>query len=254
MFSLKFSYDFTFATVFALLIGIYFGIFITFLIYVNSIFKTINKEISSTKKKINDDKNSNKLIIIEEKVQKRIKEAQETFKYKTKHNKIKGMDLLFPYSNGKINKNTITYNLVNSIAIEFNPKSTNPLSEITIEETLDFIKSITFKIEQLLSLPSVHFLKKLKINTIINIINVVEYIEKNKIFKIYNSNKKYINILLFILKILNPVTWIKKLAIQPVIKLLSGKIISSLIEFIGLEAFELYSKHDRIEKVNKNES
>lgn len=252
MFSLKFSYDFTFATVFALLIGIYFGIFITFLIYVNSIFKTINKEISLTKKRINKD--SNNLTIVEEKVQKKIKEAQETFKYKTKHSKIKGMDLLFPYSNGKINKNTITYNLVNSIAIEFNPKSTNPLSEITIEESLDFIKSITLKIEQLLSLPSVHFLKKLKINTIINIINVVEYIEKNKIIKIYNSNKKYINFLLFILKILNPVTWIKKLAIQPVIKLLSGKIISSLIEFIGLEAFELYSKHDKIEKVNKNES
>ncbi len=252
MFSLKFSYDFTFATVFALLIGIYFGIFITFLIYVNSIFKTINKEISLTKKRINKD--SNDLTIVEEKVHKKIKEAQETFKYKTKHSKIKGMDLLFPYSNGKINKNTITYNLINSIAIEFNPKSTNPLSEITIEEAIDFIKSITLKIEQLLSLPSVHFLKKLKINTIINIINVVEYIEKNKIIKIYNSSKKYINFLLFILKILNPVTWIKKLAIQPVIKLLSGKIISSLIEFIGLEAFELYSKHDKIKKVNKNES
>lgn len=234
MYSLKIEINF--ATLIALLIGIALGAILVVLFYCLSAIQSLNKKINFSDKALD---------VTEQEIADEIRYAQECFLVKQKEKGEISFELI----------REICLNLIDKIARKYYPNSKNPIAELSVDELILLDRYIMDKIDELLSHRGLRFLKRLKMTTVLKILNIKQSVDKNAIVKV---SKKY-NIPKLasragkILGLLNPANWVKHLAINPTIHLLTKKICTSLINLIGQETYHIYSKQAFLEPIEDQE-
>ena len=223
---LKSEFSINWATLVSLIVGMGLGIILFVLIYT---LITINK--MSDKRFTLRDVNST---VPYDEIKFEIQKAQKEFLEKKAEEKAIKFDFI----------RDIIIKLIKSIAKKFYPDSIEPIAELTLEEIIILDRYIVNKIEELLDNRGFKPLQKVKISTIIKIINAKNTVENNKVVKgIQKSGvSKIVSGAYTVLNAINPVVWVKKLIINPSINLITKQIILKLIQQIGQETYNVYSK------------
>lgn len=236
MWNYSIKIEINFATLIALLIGIAIGVILVVLFYCLSAIQSLNKKINFSDKVLD---------VTEQEIQDEIKYAQECFLAKEKE---KG-----EVSFGLIRE--ISMNLIYKIAKKYYPNSKNPIAELSVDELILLDRYIMDKIDELLSYRGLRFLRRLKMTTVLKILNIKQTVDKNAIVKVTKKYKitKITSKFGKVLGVLNPANWVKNLAINPMIHLLSKKICTSLLQLIGQETYRIYSKQAFLQPVEDQE-
>ncbi|MCH5172153.1 MAG: hypothetical protein J1F31_04950 [Erysipelotrichales bacterium] len=226
MMLIDFDLKINFSTVIALFLGIILGMIILFLIYTLTSLNSIKKRRIIVSKELEN--------ITDEDIKNLINISKEQFNIKRKQNKGVTFD----------DFRVIVVNLINQIAYRFYPKSKHPIAELTIDELILLDRYLINRIDSFTSKKGLRLIKKVKISTIIEIINTKNSVENTKTFKTIKKGKldKVATTIWTIGHILNPVTWINKLIINPTIKMLFNKICIVVISIVGQETYHIYSK------------
>lgn len=223
---IDFKLEINISTIIAFVSGIIVGMILLFLIYVLSCLKSIRKKRIIISKEINN--------IKEEDIKNLIDNAKSQFKIKCKENHTVTFE----------NLRQIVLSLINQVAFRFYPNSKTPLAELTIDELILLDRYMTNKIDDLLSKRGLRLIKKFKISTFLRIINTKNKVENTKVVKSMKEKKidKVLSTLWSIGHILNPVTWIKKIIVNPTINMLVKKVCLVVISIAGEETYQIYSK------------
>ena len=218
------------ATIMSLIIGIFVGLIIFILLYVISAVKSLDRKVNY---KVED--------VDYKEVEADIEYAQEKLKVKAKENKEITFELL----------RESVWDLIKTIAQKFYPDSKKPVGELTIDELILLDKYIIDKMDELLSHRGLRFIKGIKANTFLNIINMKQAYDNNKVVK---AAKKYkLKWITKALGILNPATWVRVLAINPSIGMITRKLATVSLKVIGQETYNVYSKKAFIDPVEDAE-
>lgn len=223
---LKSEFSINWATLVSLLVGMVLGIVLFVLIYT---LVTVNK--LSDKKFTTKDINGS---IPYEEVKIEIQDAQKEFLLRKSEEKAIKFEMI----------RDVTIKLIKSIAKKFYPDSIEPIAELTLEEIIILDRYIVSKFEELLDNRGFKPLQKVKISTIIKMINAKNTVENNKVVKgIQKSGvSKIVSGAYTVLNAINPVVWVKKLIINPSINLITKQIFLKVIQLIGQETYNVYSK------------
>ncbi len=130
------------------------------------------------------------------------------------------------------------------IAKIYFPDSKNPVLEVNIDEALEVFRYSASKIHDLLSFNGISFLRKVKLNTILNVMDITRVIENSNIVKL--SKKIKLNRILLgfkiVLNIVNPLYWVRKAIVDTSFNIIIKRICMIMIGVTGEEAYKLYSK------------
>ena len=218
--------DFDFASLISFLIGIVAGCALLALIYAILV-------ISSLKSK----KYINKSVVVDitdEMVLEIVNNSKKVFSDK----KIKGAksSIAFCWE--------VCCTLVYDIATKFFPKSKHPAAELTIDEMLELLIYISNRINDIIDRPGLRMVKKLKLSTILSLGDAKKIIEDSPLMKMtkkYKLKQVFGKVFGF-LNILNPVYWIRRLALNSSLDLAVNKLCLTVIGIVGEETYKIYSK------------
>jgi len=209
-------------------VGIVFGFMLCLLIYALVVVKSLKKT---------DKLASNSVLNVDDEI---IKE--QIISAKNVYNE----DSTYKSTNQKIICLRDTcWDLMNDIAKTYYPDSKYPLYELSIDEVIILSNYITNRIDNLFEGVILKKIKNVKISTILKIVDMKKKIDQNKIVKAANKTKlpKGIKITMTILNSLNPVYWVKKVMIDGTFNLIVNKIALTIIEVVGEETANVYSKN-----------
>ena len=223
---INFKLEINLSTVIALLLGIIIGMIILFLVYALTSLNSIKKRRIIVSKELEN--------ITDEDIKNLIDISKEQFNIKKKQNK----GVTFE------DFRNIIIELINQIAFRFYPKSKHPIAELTIDELILLDRYLVNRIDSFTSKKGIRLIKKIKLSTIIQITNAKNSVENTKAFKTIKKRKldKVASTLWSVGHVLNPVTWINNLIINPTIKILFNKICIVIISIVGQETYHIYSK------------
>lgn len=206
----------------AFLAGMLSGIVLTALLYLLLVVFNIKKASRATSKYYDEiDKKEIKALIITAKEEFKDEELQAelgTFKH---------------FYN-------ITKRLVIDISSKFAPKSKKPYFELTIDETLLLISYVNNRLDELFKSKVLKRFRKMTIKRILDLKDMEKKIAESPAMnaaKITGADK-----LLKVIKLLNPVSWFKTIVMEPIVNKIILSIMLDLIEIIGVEAYNIYSK------------
>ncbi len=141
---------------------------------------------------------------------------------------------------------SMTLDLLHEISSYYFPESSSPEYELTIEEAGNLIHYI---VDSILSWTdkkvfAAFNLKELKLSTIYQMIDKYNKAKKNKIVKAVASDntKETYGVLRQIANVVNPVYWIKKVAVNLSIHLALKKLCKAELYLAGTEFNKVYSK------------
>lgn len=227
--------------------GVVAGIILLVLYYLFACLKEINKNSIKL--------NENIKKVSQEEIKEMIEEYQESFEAEKSRRKA----IPFDYFKQSI------WDMMNEIASQFYPKSKKPLTELTINEMIELDKYIVSKIEALLGHKGIQLIKGLRLSTIMAAVNSTNKVRKTKPVKFIERHGliKAYNTIATVVTSLNPVTWVKRLVINPAVNVLIDKICLVCYSIIGGETYNVYSKQafkiddqniaDIISSIDKNQ-
>lgn len=217
----KFSLD----NLVVLIFGIVFGFLLCFLIYIVFVFTSLKKEET----RISLDSNTVDIAKIERLIRSAKNQYVEESAYKTTGQKLNDMRL-------------ISWELINDIAREYYPNSNYPIYELSVDEIIILVHYITNRIDSLFKGPVLKQFKKVRISYILRILDLKKKFDENKAVKTASKMKKPWKAVFSVLNIFNPVYWVKKLMISTTIVAATNKLGATIIEVVGEETNNIYSK------------
>lgn len=228
--------DISFADLIPFLLGIVIGFVLCFLIYVLILIVSIKKDSRNTDVISIENKDDEINVIIGNYKNRYTNEASS----KKTSEKIEFM------------KN-ISWELINDIAKTYYPNSQYPIFELTIEELISLDYYIMKRIEKIFSGKILSKVKKMKISTIIHILDMKKKYDENKIVKTTEKLKikSIFKGIWTAVNFLNPVYWVKKLMFDIPYNIIINKISSTIIDVIGIETSNIYSKKAFVEDDEK---
>ena len=218
--------DFDFASLISFLIGIFAGFALLAIIYAILVVSSIKSKKYIAK--------SNVVDITDEMVLEIVDNAKKVFSDK----KIKGA------KNSVSHCWTICCNLVVDIATKFFPKSKHPAAELTIDEILELLIYVSNRINEIVDRPGLRLVKKLKLSTIISFGDAKKFIEDSPLMKITKKYKikQALGKIFGFLNLLNPIYWVRRLAVNTTLDIAVNKLCLSVISIVGEEVYKIYSK------------
>ena len=138
----------------------------------------------------------------------------------------------------------LSWDLINSIAKMYYPKSDFPIYELSIDEMLILTHYITNRVDSLFKGKVLKSFKKVKISQILKILEMKRKIDENKVVKAANKVKlpSIYKATMSILNVFNPAYWVKKLMINTTLSIGTNKIAATIIDIVGEETAKVYSK------------
>lgn len=224
--------EFNFSTIISFLVGILMGLILTFLIYALAVVSSLKTKNYFAKTE-NDDLTTTE-------VKDMVLNTQKAFKDK----ELRGDTgrISYCYQLGK--------DLAYGIAVRFYPKSKHPFLELSINELTMLTGYITERVNELLNHRGVRMLRKLKISTIANISTKKKDIEESKAFQTSMVIGKTLSKAKYVLNVLNPLNWGRKLIVDKALNMIEDKICLVILAIVGEETYKIYSKkvfHQEVE-------
>ncbi len=133
----------------------------------------------------------------------------------------------------------IVMELVHEIASYYFPESKSPEYELTVGEVVELIGYVKIRLDELLNKPLFKYIKPRTVTQIVSIINTVAFSPEAKAVKAGTETYGWVKSLT---SLVNPVYWIKKTTITPMIFMALKKLCKSIILIIGDETNKIYSK------------
>ena len=203
-------------------LGIILGFILLLLVYLLAVIRGMNKEMR--KRKVQE------MDVDEKEITWLINEATERFKQAEKDKESSTFKNVFE----------ISTKLAHDIAFKFYPKSTRPLQELTIDETIVLTHYITDRVDELLQARILKMFRGMTIKQIMSLRQTTTKVKQSKIYKTAVGAK--LGQVWSALKLANPFYWIKKGTIDQAIKLIIKKIALNSIVITGEETYKIYSK------------
>lgn len=223
---IDFKLEINLSTIIAFLLGIIIGMLFLFLLYALTSLKSIQKRRIIVSKELEN--------ITDDDIKNLINTAKNDYNVKKKQNKGVSFE----------DFRNIIIQLINQIAYRFYPKSKHPVLELTVDEVILLDRYLINRLDSFTSKKGIRLVKKIKLSTIAEILDTRNSINNNKAVKTIKEKKldKVASTLWTIGHALNPITWAKKLIVNPTIRLLFNKICLVLISIVGQETYHIYSK------------
>lgn len=215
----------SFENLLILLSGVVIGFVLCFLVYlliVVTSFRKEEKRVLAPEIKVED-----------ERIQRLIRSAKNEF-----------LEEASGLSTGqKLNElKNICWNLIHDIAQVYFPESKYPIYELSIDEMMTLIHYITDRVDSLFKGPILKPMKKIRISYILKVIETKRKIDENKAVKTAGKLRTPLKATMSVLNIFNPVYWVKKLMISTTLVAVTNKICGIIIDVIGEETNNVYSK------------
>ncbi|MDE5546451.1 MAG: hypothetical protein K2I88_03210, partial [Anaeroplasmataceae bacterium] len=115
---------------------------------------------------------------------------------------------------------SLSRDLAYGIAVRFYPESNHPFLELSINEITLLTGYITSRVDEILNHRGIRMLRKLKISTIVNISSRTKDIEESKAFQTTKTISQNLSKAKYVLDIINPIKWGRKLIVDRVINLI----------------------------------
>ncbi len=136
----------------------------------------------------------------------------------------------------------LSKDLAYSIALKFYPKSKHPFLELSVNEITMLTDYITSRVNDILNHKGIRMLRKLKISTIVDFSIKTKDIEESKAFQTTKSISQNISKAKYVIDIINPLKWGRKLIIDKIINIIIDHICLVIIGIVGEETYKIYSK------------
>lgn len=213
---------FQWKNIIAFLLGLLLGAVLVLLLYIYAVVKGMRRQMKR--------RHVQELDVDEKEIQWLIDQATADFKLKEKEHK----------NNTYNHLTTICKDLASEIASKFYPKSSKPLLELSIDESLALVHYITNRVNELLDAKIIRLFRGLTIKRIMDIKEASDKVTKSKAFELAKDSgvdKVYKSF-----KVVTPLYWIKKATVDQVIKVIMKKLALNLIQITGEETYQIYSK------------
>jgi hypothetical protein len=200
--------------------GLFTGFIVALLIYVFFSIKNFNKrsKIHKSQYEITDDE-----------INQLIKKTQEEFKNNMNKKKDEFMIILYQS----------VLKLIYETSHKFYPNSPFPYLEITLDESLTFMKYLQQRIEELFENKMVRLFKKMTLRRIFTLKQ--KLVDKKYIYK-YKKTNKAISFVTGSLNLINPFHWTQKIFFNKFYKSIFEKIGCEILFILGEEVYKVYSK------------
>ena len=217
-------FELNFSTVLSFIVGLFFGMVLLSLIYALIVV------ISLRDKKYRVEANPENLR--QEQALEMIKNAQKSFNDRELRGKL---------TKGQYFRR-LTTDLVYGIASSFYPDSKYPLLEITIDEAIELIGYVQYRLNNILGKKGIRLLKRFKISTIVDASLKTQSVMDNKAFQVAKDVTITASRVKKVIDTLNPVKWVKRLVVDNAITIITHKLYLASLAIIGEEAYKIYSK------------
>lgn len=217
-------FELNFSTVLSFIVGLFFGMVLLSLIYALIVV------ISIRDKKYRVEANPENLR--QEQALEMIKNAQKSFNDRELRGKL---------TKGQYFRR-LTTDLVYGIASSFYPDSKYPLLEITIDEAIELIGYVQYRLNNILGKKGIRLLKRFKISTIVDASLKTQSVMDNKAFQVAKDVTVTASRVKKVIDTLNPVKWVKRLVVDNAITIITHKLYLASLAIIGEEAYKIYSK------------
>ena len=137
---------------------------------------------------------------------------------------------------------SLSRDLAYGIAVRFYPDSNHPFLELSINELTLLTGYITSRVDEILNHRGIRMLRKLKISTIVNLSSKTKDIEESKAFQTTKTISQNLSKAKYVLDIINPLKWGRKLIVDRVINIIVDQICLVIISIVGEETYKIYSK------------
>lgn len=213
-----------FSTIISFLVGILMGFIILLLLYALVVVLSIR-----TKDFINKTQNDD---LTTAEVKDMVLNTQKSYKDKALRGETSRINYCYALSK----------DLAYAIAVRYYPKSNHPFLELSVNEITMLTNYVTKRIDEILSRRGIRLLRKLKISTIVNISFKKKEIEESKAFQTTMAISQNLNRLKYVLNVMNPLNWARKLIIDKFLNIIVDQICLVVIAVVGEETYKIYSK------------
>lgn len=217
-------FNIDFGTIISFLVGAVMGFIILLLVYALAVISSLHTKnfISKTDK---DD-------LTTQEVKDMVARTQKSYKDKTLRKDISRINHCF----------SLSKDLAYGIAVRFYPESNYPFLELSINEITLLTGYITSRVDEILNHRGIRMLRKLKISTIVNLSSKTKDIEESKAFQTTKTISQNLNKAKYVLDVINPLKWGRKLVVDRIINLIIDRICLVIISIVGEETYKIYSK------------
>lgn len=217
-------FNIDFSTIISFLVGALMGFIILLLVYALAVISSLRTKNFIIKTE-NDD-------LTTQQVKDMVALTQTSYKDKTLRQDSSRVNHCF-----KLSKD-----LAYGIAVRFYPKSKHPFLELSINEITMLTDYITSRVNEILNHRGIRMLRKLKISTIVDFSTKTKDIEESKAFQTTKSISQNLNKAKYVIDIINPLKWGRKLIVDKIINIIIDHICLVIIGIVGEETYKIYSK------------
>lgn len=217
-------FELDFRTVLSFIIGLFFGMILLGLIYALLVV------ISLRDKKYRVEVNPENLR--QEEAIEMVRKAQESFKDRELRGKLTKTQYF----------RRLTIDLVYGIAASFYPNSKYPLLEITVDEAIELIGYVQYRLDDMLNKKILRLFKKLRISSIVAMSLSTQSVLDNKAFQVTKNVTVKASKFKKAVDTVNPLKWFKRIFVDTSIDRVINKIFLVTLGIIGEEAYKIYSK------------
>lgn len=213
-----------FTTVISFLIGVFMGFIILLLVYALLVVSSMKTKNFFAKTDQDD--------LTTEEIKDMVQNTQITYKDKNLRGELSRIPFCYK----------LCKDLAYGIAARYYPKSNHPLLELSINEITMLTGYITSRVDEILNHRGVRMLRKLKISTIVDISSKKKDIEESKAFQATMAISQNLNKFKYVLNIINPVNWGRKLVVDRILNIVIDQICLVTISIVAEETYKIYSK------------
>lgn len=231
---------FTFANILSLIIGLISGALIFTFIYLNKVKGTINNIITKGNKKIKHSPELKRTIKYYKSVLKK-KKILGIIPLKNKRDiKTLNEEILKIETNSPQKLTDLVFYLVKENARLAHPTSNMPLLEVTIENAYFNVMDIIIKVNRILDIKYISYLKKLKAKEVIYLYNLYRKTKDLLEKKVISIPVIIFKLIMVIVNIFGIAYWVKRASRALMISSTGDLIITSLLEIVDLETKSIY--------------
>lgn len=213
-----------FSTIISFLLGAVMGFIILLLVYALAVISSIRTKNFIAKTDADD--------LTTQEVKDMVEQTQRSYKDKILRKDISRISHCY----------SLSRDLAYGIAVRFYPESNHPFLELSINELTLLTGYITSRVDEILNHRGIRMLRKLKISTIVNLSSKTKDIEESKAFQTTKTISQNLSKAKYVLDIINPIKWGRKLIVDRIINLIVDHICLVIISIVGEETYKIYSK------------
>lgn len=214
----------SFSTLISFIVGVFIGLILTVLIYLLVVVSSLKTKKFFVRTE-NDD-------LTTEEVKSMVLMTQKSYKDKELRGDLSRTSYCYQLSR----------DLAYGIAVRFYPNSKHPFLELSVNELTLLTGYITKRVNDLLNHKGIRMIRKLKVSTIVNLTTKKKEIEESKVFQTSVVIGKTLSKAKYVLNLLNPVNWGRKLIVDKLMNVLLDQICLVVLSIVGEETYKIYSK------------